>query len=493
MLSENMYVGKRVVVDDYFGTIRYHGSVDGKPGLWFGIEWDVSERGKNSGTVGGKSYFTTAVPNAGSFISAQKDISFGQGFLDALQEKYLGVAATGPINIGSTKDVETVGWEKMQSKLSKLDKLVIVGLAGSNVLHEPNPDLITNVCPSIEDLDLSRNLFTSLDQVASICQHLKKLEIIRLNRNRFFSFQMSNALAFSNVKVLTLVDANLSWNSIQTIEQYFPMLEELHVGSNNIDMISATSGFLNLKVLNLEHNALTKWEQVEQLGLLPRLQSLNMATNSIDQIKPSSDNFKALKFLNINNNQIKTWVDIHHLNTYPMLTELRSSGNPICVTIDIQQRLSSLVGRLAKMTRIEGSSVSSSRRRDSECYYLNQAHLDIDKPGFQDLHPRYQELCEIHGTPVTAKLDTTVADRLIQVTLKGDGNALEKKLPKQTTVRAFKTIIARSLQPKTWQKALTGTVVWHNDGKAISMTDELKSLDFYGVSSGDSFCIEPKK
>ena len=40
------------------GTIRYHGSVDGTDGVWYGIEWDDSSRGKHSGDKDGKQYFT---------------------------------------------------------------------------------------------------------------------------------------------------------------------------------------------------------------------------------------------------------------------------------------------------------------------------------------------------------------------------------------------------------------------------------------------------
>ncbi|KAF7116256.1 hypothetical protein CNMCM5793_004332 [Aspergillus hiratsukae] len=53
-----------------YGTVRYLGSVAGKPGKFAGIELapEHAKRGKNSGDVEGKKYFKTTVPGSGIFV-----------------------------------------------------------------------------------------------------------------------------------------------------------------------------------------------------------------------------------------------------------------------------------------------------------------------------------------------------------------------------------------------------------------------------------------
>ncbi|KAJ5097609.1 hypothetical protein N7456_008330 [Penicillium angulare] len=53
-----------------FGTVKYLGSVAGKPGRFAGIELssEYSSRGKNSGDVEGRKYFATSVAGSGIFV-----------------------------------------------------------------------------------------------------------------------------------------------------------------------------------------------------------------------------------------------------------------------------------------------------------------------------------------------------------------------------------------------------------------------------------------
>ncbi|KAJ2857383.1 hypothetical protein J3B02_001036 [Coemansia erecta] len=53
------------------GTLRYLGPIDGKQGTWAGVELDEVGKGKNDGTVAGKSYFT-CLPNTGLFLVPSK-------------------------------------------------------------------------------------------------------------------------------------------------------------------------------------------------------------------------------------------------------------------------------------------------------------------------------------------------------------------------------------------------------------------------------------
>lgn len=69
--SEEVQVGDLVnVPGGMYGTVKYLGSVAGKPGRFAGIELSAehAQRGKNSGDVDGRKYFTTSVPGSGIFV-----------------------------------------------------------------------------------------------------------------------------------------------------------------------------------------------------------------------------------------------------------------------------------------------------------------------------------------------------------------------------------------------------------------------------------------
>jgi dynactin complex subunit len=53
-----------------YGTVRYLGNVDGKPGRFAGIELTAehANKWKNSGDVDGRTYFNPSVPGAGIFV-----------------------------------------------------------------------------------------------------------------------------------------------------------------------------------------------------------------------------------------------------------------------------------------------------------------------------------------------------------------------------------------------------------------------------------------
>ncbi|KAJ6475245.1 hypothetical protein C8R47DRAFT_1142759 [Mycena vitilis] len=68
-------VGDNVRIESlgYEGTLRYTGTIDGKPGLWAGVELGggFAGKGKNNGSVSGKQYFSCP-PNCGVFVATTK-------------------------------------------------------------------------------------------------------------------------------------------------------------------------------------------------------------------------------------------------------------------------------------------------------------------------------------------------------------------------------------------------------------------------------------
>ncbi|KAJ5637238.1 hypothetical protein N7490_007117 [Penicillium lividum] len=70
-IHDDVQIGDIVnVPGGMFGTVKYLGSVAGKPGRFAGIELsnEHAPRGKNSGDVEGRKYFATSVPGSGIFV-----------------------------------------------------------------------------------------------------------------------------------------------------------------------------------------------------------------------------------------------------------------------------------------------------------------------------------------------------------------------------------------------------------------------------------------
>ncbi|KAL4268225.1 CAP-Gly domain-containing protein [Pleurotus pulmonarius] len=65
--------GVRIESLGFEGTLQYIGEIDGKAGLWAGVELSggFAGKGKNDGSVGGKRYFTCP-PNCGVFVATTK-------------------------------------------------------------------------------------------------------------------------------------------------------------------------------------------------------------------------------------------------------------------------------------------------------------------------------------------------------------------------------------------------------------------------------------
>ena len=128
-----------------------------------------------------------------------------RSFVEALQHKYVNasiddhVPQTGdPKNKPQTvwisgKEVEEIGYQKINQQQGQLENLRIVIVDGMQIVtgtrltnsSEPN---LQDVCPSVTDLDLGRNLFETLHQIASLCEQLKALRTLTLEYVKLYSY-----------------------------------------------------------------------------------------------------------------------------------------------------------------------------------------------------------------------------------------------------------------------------------------------------------------
>ncbi|CAG8569176.1 769_t:CDS:10, partial [Dentiscutata heterogama] len=454
-------LNKRIQFEDQLATVRYVGPVPPTKGEWLGVEWDNVVRGRHDGVHEGTRYFTCSVPNSGSFIRFSPKINTGRGFVAALINKYIDYDGDGKIQgneeetydaqkdldtlywAGNTKiEVEALGWDKIRRKQRKLDLLTEVGLSFEQISNAGNPGEIEATCPSI--LKLNIDIFINLDEstirLGNSCPYLP-------------GTQKVGSIAFK----------------IELLEPCFPSLENLQLGFNNIRIlynnenekenhpVNKVKGFVKLKMLNLESNGIDNWDTIAFFSDLPCLETLFLNNNLIERIFYTKENennkgFSKLRYLNVNENKISDWNSIDELNKFPSLNELRIKKNPFLDNEKLTEANMSLIGRVKGLSVLNGSIISPGDRVDAERFYLRICVKDLKKTPeeIEKEHPRFKELCELHGTPVADEISmkatsNILKDRLLALTITSRPS-LEQDPIKKISKKLLGTMEIRSLK-----------------------------------------------
>ncbi|KAE8151831.1 tubulin-specific chaperone [Aspergillus avenaceus] len=523
-------------------TVRFVGAVAGTTGEWLGVEWDDPTRGKHSGEHHGVRYFKckSKHPTAGSFVRPNRPTDTPRGFLEALREKY---ASDGEEHVGqesgasdalhqpieiSGKVVEEVGFDKIRKQLAELQELKIVLVDGLLVVgalaQEASPEQvdsacqeISQTCPKITELDLSRNLLQRWSDVKRICDSLEKLRVLRLNGNRIGP--VAEDLRFEGITELQLDDTLLEWDEISLLSNQFPSLTTLSVSSNQISS-TPLSLANSITALNLEYNEISSLSSLRALTSLTKLNRLSLRGNQIDKIYESStENLQfaaSLESVDLSRNKLNSWHFVNQLTTiFPGLKSLRISGNPLYdqavgpstvtgmpekpMTVDEAYMLT--LSRVSSLQMLNYGTITPKDRSNAELYYLSLIGKELSafpESAEQDIlakHPRYDALCQTYGEPVvTRALASTgpavdprsVAARLVKLAFytrqQSVSNGQEMKLkevPRSFDVYQVKAIASRlfGLEPYSFR------LVWETDEfdpvskKNIDDEDEWDSED----------------
>ncbi|RIA87419.1 hypothetical protein C1645_286960 [Glomus cerebriforme] len=537
IVLENI-LNKRIQFENQLATVRYVGPVPPTKGEWLGLEWDNISRGKHDGVHEGVRYFTCSVPNSGSFIRYSSKINTGRSFVAAVIERYIGEEENGTNLQGSEEtsdeqkdldvlhwagtklEVEALGWEKIRRKQRQLDRLNEVGLSFEQISSAGKPGEIKATCPNIIDLNLSKNLLSDWDTIASICEQLQKLEVLRLNYNRFQVLETSPRLpnTFTNLKSLSLNYTRISWKQIELLEPNFPSLENLQLGFNNIKLSEdfnennkdtlkndKIKGFSKLKIINLESNIISNFDEIIRFSDLPSLEILFVMNNAIDRIYYPSENgdaFPKLRYLNISENKIGDWKSIDELNKFLSLRELKIKKNPFLESEKLDEAHVSIIGRIKGLTMLNGSIVSSGDRVDAERFYLKLCVKGMEPPEeIGKNHPRFKELCEIHGTPIADEISqkassSILKDRLLAITISHRTRLEEEPIKKLTKkllgtmeIRSLKNLLQKLFQIPPSQQKLHAIIKFQNEQSKLEMDDDLRQLSYYDISSGDEIIV----
>jgi hypothetical protein len=382
------------------------------------------------------------VANAGSFIRPTSRLSFGSSFLQALKAKYIADSTTlveeeeakqyGRRNLADIR-VEAPNMDNVIKRSAQLHKLREVGLGGWKVEADAShPDSasyadvarafddttdetigdIAKTCPNVRGLDLSRSLLPSWQEVSRIAAELPMLESLSLHFNRFADVSPTTLPlpnAFSRLLDLRVDGTLISWDEIVLLSDAFPNLENLQMGSNNLRRLDGgqtnrKNCLSKLKVLNLEGNALSDWDDIwSSMEECPALERLILSSNKLSSISIStqSNHPSQVKHISVWDNPISSWSDVDALDACVGGLGSLVMGGDLCVLTrekSMQDIRLIAIARLSNLRTFNNAPVLATERREAELYYISLIEKErLAEEEIRLLHPRWSQLCQSHG------------------------------------------------------------------------------------------------
>ncbi|XP_077669561.1 tubulin-specific chaperone E isoform X4 [Eretmochelys imbricata] len=465
-------LGRRILCDTEYATVRYAGSVPPTTGLWLGVEWDSPLRGKHNGSHEGIQYFKCTHPTGGSFIRPNK-ANFGVDFLTAVKNRYglndeqdVECEKENALVIGK-KTVELVGFDSIIEQQSQLNKLVDISVSECAVSHAGQKEEISRTCPNIRSINLSKNLLPSWEKVTDIACQVQNLESLDLSENKMKFPSASITCTLSKLRVLALNRTGVTWAEVLLCAPGWPALEELYLASNDITVLERPINVLQtLKLLDLSNNQLIDGSQLQLIAYLPRLEQLILSNTGISSIRFPDVGFGC-----------KT-------KMFPLLQRLAVDDNKILQIFPDERKGAELDYR--KMFGNDWITAGGNQNPDK------------DRPNeeFLAAHPRYQLLCLKYGAPEEGELKRqqpfVLKNQLLTLTIKcpdqPDQKPIEKKLPDSMTIQKVKGLLYRLLKISGSELKLSYESS-KMEGKEIELENDLKPLQFYSIENGDSILV----
>jgi hypothetical protein len=417
----------------------------------------------------------------------------------------------------SGKVVEEVGFERIQKQLSVLtdlkivlvDELVVSGVARRGASRDEIRQAqfeLAQTCPNIVELDIGWNVIETWQDVADICQSLKKLKILKASGLRLRNFKAkvseSEDNPFQNVEELHLNECLLTpEQTVQILSPggtcEFPSLKTLTLSSNELHFFGNVRRKEELRcssvtTLVLENN---KFKDLSSLPILvslfPNTTSLSLQGNIVSEIGldglryADPPRFDKLETLNLAGNKIGSYTFIDSLpGLFPNLTSLRISRNPLYAWTQGDGGQGDEVGRQV-----------ASAAADSTSYYLTLARI----PGLKSLNytsitTRDREEGEIYYLSIaereikTLLLETAVAGTTENMNIEQRAAQARRSHPSYASLCAQyerEDIIARFLDQSAKQAQQD-----QNDTKKKKTTTKTSELDGYAPGTLGSRLVD---
>nr|XP_057933711.1 tubulin-specific chaperone cofactor E-like protein isoform X1 [Doryrhamphus excisus] len=355
---------------------------------------------------------------------------------------------------------------------------------------------IATFCAHVIELDLSYNELHDWAEICTIVSNIPHLDFLNLSMNPLSGVELEPCMAevFTRVRRLVLINTHVSWDTVHTLTQNTPELVELFLCLNDYDAVSQSrTSCPSLRLLQITDNHLRDWAEVRKFGLMyPSLSTLVLANNSVERVGDTREAlqrlFPNLRSINLNNSGLSKWEDIERLNFLPKLQELKVKGLPLLQPYTTQERRSLLLAQLPNVLVLNGGAVSDSEREDAERFFIRY-YQDCPE---QERPERYHELVSKYGqlapladvdlSPRCTMVDVRWGDRVEAVSLRLEQTVgdLKKQL------RALLQLPANSIR------------LFYINREMCSMfgPEELKcgcrALHSYSIRDGDEILVVPK-
>ena len=499
--------GRRICFKDAYGTIRWEGSLEGKEGRWIGVEWDDPSKGKHSGTFENVQYFYTRFPGAASFL---KESAFLEGNTEgscitfAILDKYADKTVQDFSDCYAQtvknlkKQIELIAPEKIQKRQEQISALKEIAVQ-NKYISEIDQGFGASLL-SCEILLLDQNLLYSWDQVSQILREIPHLHTLSLACNRIEG-SLTDCISH-DLQILVLNNMALQWVSILPVLRQFHSLLELHVYKNSCsDFVIPPDMLSSLKLLNLEDNKITSWEEISnQFKNMPSLEKLIVNSNPLGAIRYYGG-FERLVALSVENCGLSDWSSVEEMGKFQAgLRELRIAKNPeLQGTSSLSLFRFNIIARIGALTSLNGSNVRVQERIEAERYFL-RSH--VGNPGIINSY-RWSELVQKHGPPAEIACDVVSEQNMLaQQTLNSNsatllirsiskssaGKELKKKLFLNMSVGDLKVMCSKLFGVQANLMKLT-----FRDKTNIMpeiMEDSLKPIGYYILNDQGELWIE---
>uniref|UniRef100_A0A2K6TGQ7 Tubulin folding cofactor E n=1 Tax=Saimiri boliviensis boliviensis TaxID=39432 RepID=A0A2K6TGQ7_SAIBB len=391
---------------------------------------------------------------------------------------------------------------------SQLSKLQEVSLRNCAVSCAGEKGGVAEACPNIRNVDLSKNLLSSWDEVIHIADQLRHLEVLNLSLKELLTGENHGCEIF-----------------VLRCAAGCPGLEELYLESNEIFISERPTDVLQtIKLLDLSSNQLIDENQLFLIAHLPRLEQLILSDIGISSIHfpdagigtcfpvsgshfcKSSMKHTAFHLFPF---ALFQWSFFNELDKLPSLRALSCLRNPL--TKDDKDRQTTrqlIIARIGQLKTLNKCEILPEERWGAELDYRRAfgnewkkagGHQDLDKnrlsEEFLTAHPRYQFLCLKYGAPEDGELKRQplmLKNQLLTLKIKYphqlDQKVLEKQLPGSMTIQKVKGLLSRLLKVPVSDLLLSYESP-EEPGREIKLENDLKSLQFYSVENGDCLLV----
>ncbi|XP_072548187.1 tubulin folding cofactor E-like a isoform X2 [Salminus brasiliensis] len=419
----------------------------------------------------------------------------GRTFMQVISEKYS--PENFPYRRGPGMGVVVPPGHQGSPKKDRLNLPSILVLNACGISTAGDKAEIAAFCAHVVELDLSHNKLQDWHEISKIVANIPNLDFLNLSSNPLSDavLEPDSAEAFSRLRRLVLNNTQVSWHIVHTFMREMPELEELFLCLNEYNTVMASATACpSLRLLHITDNNLQDWSEVRKFGsMFPSLDTLVLANNNLGSILESEDSlrrlFPNLRSINLHNSGLSRWEDIENLNFLPKLEEVRLQGIPLLQTYTNTERRSLMIAQLPSVTSLNGSVVTHGEREDAERFFIRY-HLHYPE---EELPHRYHCLVTKYGklAPLAeidlrprchAKVEVHCEDRVEQVSIRLDQTVAELKKQLRTVV----------------QLSTSNMRLYYIDKDMCSafgpeeMKYSTRALHSYSIRDGDEILVVPK-